>query len=99
MLILPNFIKSRRTSELPLTLEKSERAIEHTPPLPIQFKPTEADVIPSYDVPPSLSHTPKKILRLEWSEGIKQGDQILSWLERKRLLKPHQRYDLSRPLS
>ncbi len=104
MLILPNSKKPRRTTELPptlephLTLEKPEQVIENMPLESTQCKPAQAEVMPSYDVPPSLSDTPKKPLRLEWSEGIKQGDQILSWLERKRLLKPHQRYDLSKEI-
>jgi hypothetical protein len=112
MLIFPNFRK--RSSAAPvetpnssteplsteplsaklLTLKKSEESLVVDIREPIQNGPALAQGGLSL----SLREAPMKSMRLEWSEGIKQGDQILSWLERKRLLKPQQRYDLSKEI-
>jgi hypothetical protein len=105
MLILPNF-KKRSSVATPISLEKTEERIK--PVIPLEPYPLESiqsiqtDLTPTDDVSleasPSLNPTPKKTLRLEWSEGVRQGDKILAWLERKRLLKPQQRYDLSKEI-
>jgi hypothetical protein len=101
MLILPNF-KKRSSVEKTISLEKTEERIK--PMIQLELYPLESiqtDLTPVYHVslePSCVSHTPKKTLRLEWSEGVHQGDKILSWLERKRLLKPQQRYGLSKEI-